>query len=173
MVPERTQARANPARGIALIATAVILGIFLLRNGWEDGSSAAANGANITPPTNEGGQPEGGAAATTPTTAAPRPAGEVTVKVMNASGVSGAARKLTDQVSEAGWGITDPTDAPGGTDPATTWVFFLPGYETEAKVLAGQVTADETKTQPLANPPQVDPGPAQLVVILGTDHAND
>src|SRR5687768_8825991 len=38
MVPERSQARANPARGLALIATAVIVGLFLLRN-W-DGSSA-------------------------------------------------------------------------------------------------------------------------------------
>jgi hypothetical protein len=35
MVPDRTQ-RANPARGLALIATAVIVGIFLLRNGFGD-----------------------------------------------------------------------------------------------------------------------------------------
>jgi hypothetical protein len=35
MVPQRSHARANPARGIALIATAAILGFFVLRNGWD------------------------------------------------------------------------------------------------------------------------------------------
>jgi hypothetical protein len=171
MVPERTQPRANPARGIALIATAVIVGIFLLRNGWEVGGSVAADGVGDAATAD--GATSGDTGGSTETTEVPpaRPPGEVIVRVANASGVPGAAGGMTDQLAQAGYQTVEPTNAPDGTDPALTVVLFAAGFEQEAGNLAQAVGAAPTSVAQFAEPPQVDPAGAQLIVILGQDRA--
>jgi hypothetical protein len=166
MVPERTQTRANPARGIALIATAVIVGIFLLRNGWENGSTVAADGVDDRPQAGAGPDTE-----TTASTQPARPPAEVTVRVANASGIGGAAGEKTDLLAQDGYPTVEPTNAPEGTDPATTVILFAAGYDREAAMLAEKLGAAPTSVAALTEPPQIDPAGAQLVVILGTDLA--
>ncbi|MGH9209789.1 MAG: LytR C-terminal domain-containing protein [Acidimicrobiales bacterium] len=171
MVPERSQARANPARGIALIATAVIVGIFLLRNGWEDGGSVAADGADDSAAAGATGGDDGAGTETTATTVAPRQPGEITVRVLNASGVAGAAGATTDALAQAGYQMAEAGNAPEGTDPATTVVLHAAGYEQDAPLVAQAVGAAATSVAALTEPPQVDVAGAQIVVILGTDVA--
>lgn len=171
MVPERTHARANPARGLALIATAVVVGFFLLRNGWDQNAPDVADAATEAGPGAEGGEappPAGEDPAATSTTL--RPADQVTVQVLNASGVSGAAAGLTDQIAQSGYVTVDPDNAPPPTREVTA-VVFIDGFQGEGANLATQIGAPPDQVIPLANAPGVNPGQAQLLVLLGTDKA--
>src|SRR5262245_61348127 len=109
MVPDRTQARANPARGLALIATAVIVGIFLLRNGFGD--QGIPDIGTDDPAVTEAGGNGTGAEGSTETTAAPQPdqkePSEVIVRVANAAGVNGAAGEWTTTISDAGYQVVE------------------------------------------------------------------
>jgi LytR cell envelope-related transcriptional attenuator len=173
MVPERSQARANPARGLALIATAVIVGLFLLRN-W-DGSSAGgtelatADAGADTAAGNGDGAASGDPAEPTATTVAPRPPADVTVRVLNATDVVGAAGGMTDQLVETGYKTVEPDDAGQSLD--VTKILFAGGYEREAAELARAIGSAPDSLEALAEPPQVDPAGAQLVVLLGADRA--
>jgi hypothetical protein len=166
--------RTSPARGIVLIAAAVVLGLFLLR-ALEDSSSSdgavtapsttAAPGAETTDTTAE----EGGE---TTTTAAPaRPPGEVIVRVANASGVEGAAAARTEQLAGAGYQTVDPTNGPEGQQLEATQVLFAEGFEAEARALAETLGAPADGVAAMPAPPPVDPAGAHLVVLIGTDIA--
>lgn len=98
--------RSNPARGIVLLAAAVVLGLFLLR-ALEDSAptddiataptTTAAGGESTDTTAGDGGD-------TTTTTAAPvRQPAEIVVRVANASGVDGAAGERTQQLADAGY----------------------------------------------------------------------
>lgn len=173
MVPERPQARANPARGLALIATAVIVGIFLLRNGFDDQGIpdvASADTSAVTQPGGEGAAPPADGEAATTTTVPQRQPGEITVRVANAAGVNGAAAEWTGRISDAGYKTVEATNATPNRD--TTAVLFAAGFDREASVLAEAIGAPSEGIVALGEPPQVDPGGANLVVLLGTDLAN-
>jgi LytR cell envelope-related transcriptional attenuator len=171
MVPERSTARANPARGLALIATAVIIGFFLLRNGWDQSVpdvSAADAAEQATGET--GGAPPASGGDTTATTAPPatHPVGEVSVRVVNTAGVNGAGACMTDQLAQRGYVTVDATNAE--PEQATTAVQFAEGYQADAAALLALMQV-EGEPAPIATPPPADPGGAQLLVMLGTDLA--
>jgi hypothetical protein len=178
MEPERPTARSSPARGVALIATAVVLGLFIVRSGFEDDTAASGEtpategtetgGSTTAPPAGGGG--EGGATTTAPAAQA-RPAAEVTVLVANASGVSGAAGELTTAIADEGYQTVPGTNAPPESDPATTQVLHIAGFEQEGAALAGAIGATGGASA-MADPPPVELGGAQILVILGTDLAN-
>jgi LytR cell envelope-related transcriptional attenuator len=168
MVPERSQARANPARGIALIATAVIVGIFLFRSGFEgpDTASADIGGDSAA----AGDDSDDAPAQTTTTLPAPRNPAEVVVLVLNASGVSGAAASESEALAAAGYQMAPAGNAPEGSDPATTLVYFAPEFQPDAGAVATAIGAPATAVQPMP-PPPFDPTGANVVVVLGTDVA--
>jgi hypothetical protein len=169
MVPERTQARANPARGLALIATAVVVGFFLLRNGWDQNAPDVADAvAAETPAPGEAPAPGPGGDPTASTTPIRQP-GEIMVRVLNTTQVNGAARNWTERIQQAGYQIVEPAQAGGATE--TTSVLFAPGFDREAENLVTQIGAQAGAVAPLADPPQVDTGGAQLIVLLGGDIA--
>jgi hypothetical protein len=169
--------RSSPARGVALIATAVIIGLFILRNGFEqpdtdDGdvaaeeSSADGGGTAVT----DGGG--GGGGEGTPETTAPpvtRPAGEVTVLVANASGVQGAAGELSTTIGEGGYVTLEPTNAPA--EVAASQVQFVPDYEADAVALATAIGVPAEAVVPITDPPPVELGGAQVLVVLGPELA--
>jgi hypothetical protein len=174
MVPERTQARANPARGLALIATAVIIGLFLLRN-WDgpaSGTEAPSEQTQGDKSTGAEGNGDGdgqGSGNSTATTVAARPPSEITVRVLNATDVGGAAKRMSTTLEENKYKTVKPDDA--GTKSDTTQILFAAGYEREAQELAGAINSPATGIVALANPPQFQPEGAQLVVVLGKDLA--
>lgn len=173
MVPERSQARANPARGLALIATAVIIGLFLLRN-WDGSSAGGTEIATADAGGDQAAGGDGGAAPTdsgepTATTVAPRPPAEVTVRVLNATDVVGAAGGLSDQLAQNGYPTVEPDDA--GQKLDITKIVFAGGYEQEAAELARAIGSPADSVEALAEPPQFDPAGAQLIVLLGADIA--
>jgi hypothetical protein len=171
---EGPSTRSNPARGIVLLAAAVVLGLFLLR-AIDDSSSSddiatattdttAANGeATDTTAAEDGGE--------TTTTAPPRQPAEIVVRVANVSGVSGAAGAKTEQLAAAGYQTVEATNGPEGQQLDATQVLFVDGFEGEARALAEQLGAPADGVAAMPAQPPADPGGAQLVVLLGTDLA--
>jgi LytR cell envelope-related transcriptional attenuator len=166
--------RSSPARGIVLIAAAVVLGLFLLRalddNATSDGVATAptdttAGGEETTDTTTADGDE-------TTTTAAPlREPAEIVVRVANVSGVEGAAGERTEQLTTAGYQSVDPTNGPEGQQLDSTQVLFVDGFEGEAQALAEMLGAPAEGVTAMPAQPPVDPGGAQIVVLLGTDLA--
>jgi hypothetical protein len=201
MQTERPPARSSPARGVALIATAVILGLFVLRNGFEDSSAEdaasvtteapddaaadagegddAANAGGEQAPQQgdqadageqgdgDGGGEQGGGEQQQPPS--PRPPQEVTVLVANASGVTGAAGSLTDNLAGAGYQTVEATNAPETSE--TTQVLFAEGFDREAAAVAEQIRAPADGVAPLPGPPPVELQGARVLVLLGLDLA--
>jgi hypothetical protein len=177
MVPDRNQTRANPARGLALIATAVIIGLFLLRN-WDgpaSGSEIPSEATQGDKSTGSTGADDGGKAETpgkttgTTAAAAARPPSEITVRVLNGTDVGGAAKRMSDILADDNYKTVKPDDA--GTKSDATQILFAAGYEKEAQELAQAIASPPNGIVALADPPQFPTEGAQLVVVLGKDLA--
>jgi len=170
-----------------LIAVAVVLGLFLLRamddsptfslagndsaeeSSGDDEPADAGAGADDGEPgdaPDEGGGDDGGDEPAEPQV---RPPGEITVIVLNGSGVQGAAGNMSDQIASAGYQTATP-DNTGSVE--TTSIRFAEGYEAEAKALAQVVGSSPDATSPLEGDLGVDLQGAQLVVLLATDLAS-
>ena len=168
----------NPARGAALVVVAVLIGLFLLREGLDTSEAVTTNSSDkggdssdssdSSDSTDEGGS-------TTSTTLAARAPADVPTIVLNDSGISGSAGTYSDVLLAAGYQLTNPdganADAEG--DAATTIVYFAPGFQAEAAAVAAVIGAPDTVVP--TELPTTPPGPiagASVVVVLGTDLAN-
>ncbi|HEY6697288.1 MAG TPA: LytR C-terminal domain-containing protein [Acidimicrobiales bacterium] len=168
-----SSARSSPTRGIVLIAAAVVLGLFLLRALEDSASDGVATGATETTAAGETTDTTtADNADETTTTAAPlRQPAEIVVRVANVSGVAGAAGERTQQLTTAGYQTVEPTNGPEGQQLDATQVLFVDGFEGEAQALAEALGAPADGVAAMPAQPPVDPGGAQLVVLLGTDLA--
>lgn len=160
----------SAARGAALIAVAVILGVVLL-NAIDDGNSgpvgdggtsSTTSSTNSNPTTTTTVAP--GTASTAPTTkpAAITPA-QVTVIVLNASGRTGVASTLTDTLKAKGYKTLPANNVSpvragtvvdvkaGKTAPCTTMAALVPG----------------AKVQPMPTP-QPFVTDADCIVVIGS-----
>lgn len=167
-------ARSSPARGMVLIAAAVVLGLFLLR-AIDDSSSPVSTGPGETASTAGGGgdttaPPAEGEGSTT-TETPPRQPAEVTVRVANASGVQGAAGAKTEQLAGLGYKTVAETNGPEGQQIEATQVLFSEGFDREGVAVAEALTLPAENAVALPAQPPVDLGGAQILVLLGTDIA--
>jgi hypothetical protein len=167
---------ANPARGAALVVVAVVIGLFLLREGLDTSEAVSTDssdqGTDSSDSASGSDSTDDGTADTTTTTVASRPPGEVPTIVLNGSGVAGSAGNYSDVLAAAGYQLTNPDGANADADTATTLVYFAPGFEAEAAGVAAAIGAPTLEPTPL---PTTPPGPiagASVVVVLGTDLAN-
>jgi len=173
-----TEPTVNPARGAALVVVAVLIGLFLLREGLDtseavttksdDKGSQSSDSGDSSDSTDEGED-------TTTTSLAVRAPADVATIVLNDSGVAGAAGTYSDALAAAGYNLTNPdganADAEG--DAAATVIYFAPEFEAEAAAVAAVIGLPDT-VEPTALP-TTPPGPiagASVVVVLGTDLAN-
>jgi len=169
---------ANPARGAALVVAAVLIGLFLLREGLDTSeavtSTSSDQGSDSSDSSDEGTDSTDSTETTT-TTVAGRPPSEVPTIVLNDSGVPGAAGKYSDVLAAAGYQLTNPdgANADADGDAATTVIYFAPDFEAEAAAVATAIGAPDTIV-PTALP-TTPPGPiagASVVVVIGVDLAN-
>ena len=170
---------ANPARGAALVVVAVVIGLFLLREGLDTSeavtTSSSDQGSDSSDSTDEsptaptgtedhhdhGRRPSarrgshhraqrlGGAPARPASTAMPW------------------RRRATSSPTP-----TAPTPTRKATPPPRS-IYFAPGFEEEAAAVAAAIGAPETVVP--APLPTTPPGPiagASVVVVIGTDLAN-
>jgi hypothetical protein len=101
-------------------------------------------------------------AATTSTTVAVRPPPEVRVLVLNSIGVDGLASQVTAELSGLGYSMLPPDNYTPLLERTRVW--YVPGFEAEAFVLAAEFPDAEIEQNPdLA----VD---ADVVVVLGDSY---
>lgn len=178
-------------KGGILVFVALLLGTFLLYQGPDnelDASSAppatdssGGDDDGDTPATDSDGSTPADTTDTTggtTTTEAPtdaRPPEEVTVLVANASGIPGAATKIGEDLTAEGYIVAEPDNA---KEPSsTTTVYFIDGFEPEARAVAEALGLDPDADGVVAEMPTPLPtqdenlGAANVLVILGTDEA--
>ena len=168
----------NPARGAALVVVAVLIGLFLLREGLDTSEAVTTNssdkGADSSDSSDASDSTDEGDGETTPTTVATRLPADVPTIVLNDSGIAGAAGTYSDVLASLGYTLTNPdganADTPG--DAPATIVYFAPGFDAEAAAVAAAIGAPATSVVAL---PATPPGPiagASVVVVIGTDLAS-
>ena len=156
-------------RGVVLLAIALLIGIVLL-NATDDQPPGTdlASSANST----GSGDADRGAATTTTgvttTTVAARPPGEVKVLVANGSDVKGAAGKASEVLKAAQYNALAPGNA---VKVATSGVYFTAGYDREAAAVAAALQLPAELVKPVPTPAPLDIKTANVVVVLGGDHA--
>lgn len=169
---------ANPARGAILVVVAVLIGLFLLRNGLDTSEAITSNpgGSGGSGQTTDGAPTDGGTedTTTTTTTLAARPPAEVPTIVLNDSGVGGVAGTYSDVLATAGYQLTNPdgANADAAGDAEATVIYFAPGFELEALAVRAAIGAPESVVP--VGMPTTPPGPiagASVVVVIGTDLA--
>ena len=160
------------ARGILLIVVAVLLGVVLLNatddpepfTAAESGEDAGGRGAEPADEEADTTSTE----STTTTLAEPHDPAEVTVLVVNGSGVRGVAGRITEQLKASNF----VTAEPGNVEPVeSSRVYYTPGYEADAAAIAGLLTP------PPAVEAMPDPAPvsdlkgAHVLVVVAADLA--
>jgi hypothetical protein len=169
------------ARGLLLLAVALLIGVVLLNATDADppGTSLSARGDSDSgdsgPGTDDGNSADpgdSGAAVTTtvaPTTTLPaRAPAEVKVIVANASAVKGAAGGGRTALINAKYNVLAPANA---TATPTSSVFFIPGYDRDAAGVAAALQLPANLVKPMPAPLPFDTKGAHVAVVLGADHA--
>ena len=90
------------------------------------------------------------------------------IRVLNASGVAGAAGALTGRLAGEGYVMLAPGNAPRRY--ASSAVYFAEGWRDEAVQIAAETGIEELE-QPLPVPAQFAEPEAAVIVLLGTDTA--
>ena len=107
------------------------------------------------------------ATTTTTTTIVESPA-VLQVQVLNGSGVAGAAGRMTDKLSEAGYVVLSPENAPQRYSSSA--VYYQEGWKDRAEEILQAAEIDEIDA-PTAMPQQFATEEAAVIVLLGTDTA--
>jgi hypothetical protein len=168
-----TEPAANPTRGAILVVVAVVLGLFLLRNGLDTTEAVRASnddrGSQRDDEQAPGEEGDGEEGETTETTVPVRAPAEVPTVVLNGTNVAGVAGRFNDHLAAAGYPMGTPANASPKVD--ATAVYFLPGYDREAAAVAAAIGAPETAVAPLPATVPGEIGGAQVVVVIGADLA--
>jgi hypothetical protein len=171
-----TEPTINPARGIALVVGAVVIGLLLLRNGLDTSEAVTSKGGEPTADagSDKGSDGDGGGSTTTTaaTVDAGRPAGEISAIVLNGTSVTGAAGKYSDALGALGYQMAEPATSAPGAKTATTQVFFTPGFDKEAVTMAAALGLPATVALPMPATPPGDIGTANIAVVIGDDIAS-
>ena len=104
---------------------------------------------------------------TTTTTVVESPA-VLQVQVLNGSGVAGAAGRMTDKLSEAGYVVLSPENAPQRYSSSA--VYYQEGWQDKAEEILQAAEIEEIDA-PTAMPQQFATPDAAVIVLLGTDTA--
>src|SRR6478735_3110376 len=141
----------SAARGALLVAVAVIIGIVLLQ-AIDDGNDGPVGDGGASSTTTSTSTPtstdtSGGSSTTSTTKAAVIPPAQVTARVLNGSGSSGAAGTLTNTLKAKGYKTLVASDASQRTG---TVVYAKSGRTAECTTLAQSVP--NSKVQPMPTP---------------------
>jgi hypothetical protein len=155
---------------IVIAVVAVVLGFFILRDISQDGSSSPT----ATEDTTATEQATEETIATETTIAAPTiPLTSFKIQVANASKISGSAGQLTTELQGRGYIVQPALNANDATPKQnTTVVYYLPGSEAQAALVAGELGGVATAPMPAPIPTDSgNLGEASVLIMLGTDVA--
>jgi hypothetical protein len=166
-----TEPTVNPARGAILVVAAVLLGIFLLRNGLDTNVDVTGTPRSSTDGATAGSETTG--SSTTQSTLAVRPPAQVPTIVLNGTKTSGAAKRYSQALATAGYNLTNPNgDTATSQTETTTKVLYLPGFQKEADAVAVAIGAPQTAVGPVGSTLPGTTANASVIVVLGTDLAS-
>jgi hypothetical protein len=155
----------SAARGAALVAIAVIIGIVLLQaiDDGNDGPVGDGGPASTTTTTTSSTSTDSsGNSSTSTTKVAALPPAQVTVRVLNGSGVAGAAGTLTNSLKAKGYKTLVASDAAPRTG---TVVYFTSGRQTECTTLSASVPNSKVQAMPTPVP---GGQAADCIVVIGS-----
>ena len=153
--------------GAVLVAVAVVIGGVLLFKGFSDDGGFVATSKSDS--ASQQGADQGGDVPTTETTQTTLAVDPATVKVFsaNASGTKSGAKQVADYLGTKGFVGVQVGNAPNAV--AST-VYFTPGAEAQADLVASTLGLDATAVQPMPSPaPVADLKGATVLVVIGTD----
>jgi hypothetical protein len=105
------------------------------------------------------------------TTTTTTPPNKVPVVVANASGVTGAAAKISTQLATGGWDLLAPVNAT--KDVTTSSVYYVAGFQPEAEIIATSLHLPASALAPYTTAvPISSVGTAEVVVVIGPDLAD-
>src|SRR5262245_61859466 len=122
---------AMAGRTVFVVLVAVGLGLLVLKNAFDDNGSSASTNTTVAESTTVAGDG-------TTTTVAAIDKQSFKVVVANASGVAGSAGKWTQGLSNLGYSVLPATNAAQSGQP-TTAVYFLPGFDAQATMVATSI----------------------------------
>ena len=105
---------------------------------------------------------------TTTTTAVVESPVVLQVQVLNGSGVAGAAGRMTDKLSQAGYVVLSPENAPQRYSSSA--VYYQEGWQDKAEEILQAAEIEEIDA-PTTMPQQFATEEAAVIVLLGTDTA--
>ncbi len=165
-------------RGVVVLLVVVVIGLALLARSGDSGNSEAsttepgASSSSTTVPavTRSTLAPinKGTSKPTDDTAPTTKPAGEVTVIVLNGTRKAGIAAVNEAKVDGAGYQTISATNSDTPAD--TTKIFYADGYQPEAEAMKlilglGEAPVEAAPAEPLAP----TAGDANVVVLLGED----
>ena len=157
----------NSTMSIVVAAVAVLLGFLILRD---------IRGGSTTAPAVDGGETTTSVSDTVPvetTVPVTIPLTAFKVQVANASKVSGSAGQLTTELQGRGYIVQPAVNASEITPKQTaTVVYYLPGSEGQAALVAAELGGVATAIMPAPIPTEGGKlGEASVLILLGTDVA--
>ena len=104
------------------------------------------------------------------TTTTTTPPGRVPVLVANASGVTGAAAAVSNELQPGGWNLLPPVNATARV--STSVVYYVAGFEAQAHAIATQLHLPASSVSPSTTAdPVTTIGTAEVLVVVGPDLA--
>ena len=160
-------------RGLALIIVAVVIGVVLLNRAGNVGTGLkAANSTSPTTARHGHGVTTTSVVGPTTTTLLVRPPQDIRTLVANSTSVLNQAARYTGVAKGFGYNTLPAVDSTK-RNLQTSIVYYEPGYNAEAAVLATKLGLPKSSVLPMpATPPVVYLNSANLLVIVGLDLAN-
>lgn len=156
-------------RGVALLAVAVGLGVILLQTA-DDGTTTVSAGRTTTTQRASGTTTTLLPTTAPSTTVAARAPSSVKVLTANGTSTQGAGSRIKDRLLAAQYNALAATDAKAKV--AASVVYFTPGYDPEAAVIAQLLALAPTAVQPMpAAAPVADLKGANVLVVVGPELA--
>ena len=147
-----------PGRGVALTAVAFVIGVLVLASIGHLGPRSTASASPTT---------TAAPATTTTVPLATHAPSSVIVQVNNGTGTGLLAAAMKAKLAPSGWDILAPTDTT--TPVSTSAVYYVPGYQGDARAIASAAGISSGAVQPLNSSVPVASSNAEVIVVIGPD----
>jgi hypothetical protein len=151
-----------------VVATVLLLGVIHPSAAKPASGSTASAASSSTTSTAASSSTTAPAHSGSPTTTvAPS---KVSVLVANASGVSGAAAAVTNELRPGGWNLESPVNA--SAHVSTSTVYYLSGQQQSAETIATDLRLPSSAVGPYTTAAPISSiGTAEVLVVVGPDLA--
>ena len=161
--PERPEHRLPVDRAV------ILLGLFVLATVLLLGRIHQTSAAPSPTPTTTASAPTTTKPPSTTSTTVAKPT-DVPVLVANASGQTGAAASITDQLQVAGWNVQAPINATANV--ATSSVYYVAGQKAAATEVAAALHLPASSVMPYTTAAPISTiGTAEVLVVVAPDLA--